>query len=147
MSEATRAVTARFWDEVWNSTDLDVLEELFWPTSCCTSRRHVLWHRGHAHDVRHPVLRAVPDLAVSTVLSFSHGDYVADSLMFTRDALGHGLSPRALPCEGTAGDPCIWGRDRFHPDLPHAGRGWHDARDVGGLRPGAAVTTVGGRPR
>jgi predicted ester cyclase len=111
MSEATEAVTARFWSEVWNKRDLDVLEELFHP--------EFVLHLAGASFSGIAAMRAsfetqwfepFPDLAVKTVVTFSSDDLVADSLVFTGTHSGTAFHPGlfqarglpAVPAEGAA---------------------------------------------
>ena len=114
MSEAAEAVSARFWDEVWNKRDLDVLETLFHPD-------FVLHLAGATFSglgaMRQSFLtqwfEPFPDLSVRTVVAVSDGDLVAESLVFTGTHTGSAFHPGvfqarglpAIPASGAAVEP------------------------------------------
>jgi predicted ester cyclase len=101
VSEATEAVTARFWDEVWNKRDLGVLHELVAPDFVL----HLAGATFSGIDAMGASFRAqwfepFPDLACTTVWTLSGGDLVADSLVFAGTHSGTAFHPGLFQARG-----------------------------------------------
>ncbi len=147
MSEATEAVTARCWAEVSGSETSTCSKSCSTQTSSCTSRVRPLGRRRDAcvgsrpsGSSRSPTPPSGPSpRAAATTSSPTR----SCSPGRTRARRSTGASSR----RGAVGRPRRGGRDRVHADLLHARPRQPDARDVRGLRPGAALHAASRRRR